>query len=76
MYKHGIDSILIFVYCRIFTSMIGKKTNIPLVKKELRDHKVMHCTCKYVAIGIGVKDSNTTGEETTNISISEVIMIF
>lgn len=35
--------------------MIGKKTNIPLVKKELRDQKVMHCTCKYVAIGIGVK---------------------
>lgn len=25
---------------KIFTSMIGKKTNIPLVKKELRDHKI------------------------------------
>ena len=32
----------LFVVYRIFTSMIGKKTNVPLVKKDLRDHKVIY----------------------------------
>lgn len=35
--------------------MIGKKTNIPQVKKELRDHKVMVPIGKYVAISDGVR---------------------
>ena len=35
-------SIKFFVVYRIFTSMIGKKTNVPLVKKDLRDHKVIY----------------------------------
>lgn len=56
--------------------MIGKKINIFLVKKEFRDYKVMYCICKYVVIGIGVKDFNIIGEEIINISILEVIMIF
>ena len=44
-------SVNLFVVYRIFTSMIGKKTNVPLVKKDLRDHKVIYLymiTCSFL----------------------------
>ena len=49
--SYWVISINLFVVYRIFTSMIGKKTNVPLVKKDLRDHKVIYLymiTCSFL----------------------------
>ncbi|XP_078335902.1 RNA N(6)-adenosine-methyltransferase mettl16-like [Crassostrea virginica] len=35
-----VESVQLQGRIKIFTSMIGKKTNVPLVKKDLRDHKI------------------------------------